>query len=219
MSASSFTIYQKAQKMHGLITDSIIKLSKLVAIPVFTAAAMFPVLEAIFDFPPPELWRLPLQIRLVPLKNQFRQFTELKIYMDHCSSLISHDKYSQFYADWTLELLCVIGYFAFFLTMATLFAWFYLFINGMVEDLKAQLIGNSGQFNNSTEVFSEPDEIAFIASNFKQAIQSHADIIERVNVFFFLNIINIIKTEIVANFPTILNCSHSIYDGLFVQSA
>lgn len=62
-SSQSSEIYVKTEQLFSLITDIMIKVSIFFTVFIFVGSAMFPILYAVFEFPSPDLWYLPLGYR------------------------------------------------------------------------------------------------------------------------------------------------------------
>lgn len=56
-------IYEHVESRHALLVKYLVKLSILTILLILLTSAMFPISHAIFDYPPPELWALPVEIQ------------------------------------------------------------------------------------------------------------------------------------------------------------
>lgn len=66
-SDQSYPIYRNAEDNHALFTVYVFRLLIWIVTTLFTLSAMSPISYAIFGYPPPELWPLPIEAQLVYL--------------------------------------------------------------------------------------------------------------------------------------------------------
>lgn len=93
-----------------------------------------------------------------------------------CSTLVDRKTYLGFFVNWFIEMVSVVGYFTFFTTAGLLYICFYLYLNGMVQDLSMQMTEDNGQLDE----LAQTNEIGTVNAslNFVRAIQFHNDILE-----------------------------------------
>lgn len=60
-SNQSQRIYKNVEGLHALLTALLLKISAVFVPVLYMTSALLPILYAIFGYPPPELWRLPLE--------------------------------------------------------------------------------------------------------------------------------------------------------------
>lgn len=65
-SKHSFDIYSSVESKHASITAFMRAAAIAIVVVVFLLSAMFPISHAVFDYPPPQLWKLPVETQLVP---------------------------------------------------------------------------------------------------------------------------------------------------------
>lgn len=57
-------IYKQIERKHATVTALLWKYGLIVPVTIaFSASALFPISHAIFGYPPPTLWILPMQIQ------------------------------------------------------------------------------------------------------------------------------------------------------------
>lgn len=56
-------IYEHIENRHVVLVEFLIKLSIFTTLVILLTSAMFPISHAIFDYPPPDLWTLPVEIQ------------------------------------------------------------------------------------------------------------------------------------------------------------
>lgn len=62
-SQQSYEIYKRVENVHTLATAFNAKVSGIITVVAFLGSALFPVSYAIFGYPPPHLWTLPIEIQ------------------------------------------------------------------------------------------------------------------------------------------------------------
>lgn len=62
-STHSVLLYRKVESSHSLFHSYMLKLLLLADVVLFVPSTMFPILYAIFGYPPPNLWPLPVEIQ------------------------------------------------------------------------------------------------------------------------------------------------------------
>lgn len=60
-SEHSARIYERAEDKHASFTAILLRLTITDLVVVFSSAAIFPISYAIFGYPPPQQWRLPVE--------------------------------------------------------------------------------------------------------------------------------------------------------------
>lgn len=60
-STQSWEIYMNVEGKHAVFTTFLLKISAGIIPILYLTSAMFPISYAIFGYPPPDLWRLPLE--------------------------------------------------------------------------------------------------------------------------------------------------------------
>lgn len=66
-SKQSYDYYDQVERKCSLISTLLVKMPLVVIIVAFSLSAMFPILYVIWDYPPPQLWVLPIKIQWVKI--------------------------------------------------------------------------------------------------------------------------------------------------------
>lgn len=117
-------------------------------VALFSLAAMSPVWYAIFGYPSPEHWRLPMETQCVEgqQKNALKQtqihLKIISIQYNNDSSLMGRDNYMGFFVDWSIEVIATTTGYMTVILSALFYIGMYLYIDGMVNDMRMELMPN-----------------------------------------------------------------------------
>lgn len=142
-SKESFENYQNVEGSHTHLTQILFKLACLLVGSAYASALLFPISYAIFQFPDPIYWRLPMDVQWVFDRNRYllgksRISTNSPYFLHFFSSLIGWS-YTGFLIDWFIQFIAFTCYFSILVASGSLFIGLCLYITGMVEDIKLQL--------------------------------------------------------------------------------
>lgn len=151
MTESSLT-YETFENLHKLYTSMLVRSIAIILAIIFPVAALLPITYAIFGFPDPDKWVLPLTFRLVDCaivctaKTGRRAIRSSNPFLFLCSDNSRSPLFARianvsirFYGDCLIHMLLSIFYLTIIVTNLSFYIGLCFYVRAMVEDLKAQL--------------------------------------------------------------------------------
>lgn len=146
-SKQSGQVYELAENRHEFFANILEKINVVVFIVISLVPATLPISYALFGYPPPRLWTLPIPIQWVRRAHEY-----FKVYWRRSvcsmlsawifSSLLTSNTYAGFFIDWFIEAGVVVSGIIAINASASFYFGIFCYIDGMVRDLRDRLAIN-----------------------------------------------------------------------------